>query len=490
MNPSPAGQPGPALVSAVNAFNRGQWRRAQTAAEQYVREAPKDPRGYIVLGQVAYQYGAFDEAAEHLQQAIRLDPKSVAARTNLGFVRTRQDRHVEASSCFDRALKLDPTHFGALTGKVEGLIARGRYDQARRVLERAKSRGMPDAPELAVLRGTIALHEKDPAAALAATKPFAARTDLEPLDAYRLQLTRGKALEQQEEYDAAFAAFETGNNAVAAPNSARYIADRVDALVRVFPGDQPLATSGCDSELPIFIVSMPRTGSTLIEQILHAHPSIAGGGECTVVVRATESIPARFGIERPYPDSLAELSKDDLSALAETMLTEYRQLAGRAERVVDKNLLNYLNLGFLAMTLPRAKVIYCRRDPVDTCLSCYTEMLDPALHPYATDLSELGRTYRECERLMRHWIDHLHFDFLEVEYEELVREPEPVSRRLIEFVGLPWDDRCLRPHEAKRMITTLSHSQVRQPVYRSSIGRSERFAPHLRPLRESLEEHG
>lgn len=489
MTPNPAAHPSPALVAAVNAFNSGQWRRAQTAAAQFVQEAPKDPRGHIVLGQVAFQYGAYDDAAEHFQRALRLDPKSVEARVNLGFTRTRQDRHIEASSCFDRALKIDPMHFGALTGKVEGLMARGRYEQARRVLDRALARGVPPAPELAVLRAAIALHENDAATAIAATEPFASRDDLDPLDAYRLQLTRGKALEKQGDFAAAFAAYELGNRAVAAKDGDRYITDRVERLLRAFPAGRPLATSGCASELPIFIVSMPRTGSTLIEQILQAHPAIAGGGECTVVVRATESIRTRFGIDLPYPDSLRELGPEELDVLAESMLGEYRQLAGRAERIVDKNLLNYLNLGFIAMTFPRAKVIYCQRDPVDTCLSCFTEMLDPGLHPYATDLDHLGRVYRDCERIMRHWIDQLDLAFLEVQYEDLVREPEAVSRRLIEFAGLPWDDRCLKPHESKRMVTTLSHSQVRRPVYRSSVGRAQAFTPHLRPLRESLERH-
>lgn len=475
------------LVAAVNAFNHGQLTQARAAAERFITEAPKDPRGHQLLGEVAYRMESFDEAADRFARAAKLDPKNAKCQMHLGLARYKQGRHTEAISKFDRALKLDPTLDNAVAGKAEAYIARGKYSMALKLLQRALKSGR-DTPELAVLFATCALHEGDADAAVSAAERHIGRDDLHPLDEYRLQLMRGKALEKLGRIDDAFAAYRDGNNAAAGNFDPNTLTLLVDRIIRTFPRGEARPTSTNESELPVFIVSMPRAGSTLIEQILHAHPKVIGGGELTVVSRALASVPGRFAIDRTYPDSLRDLTVAQLDELAEVMLSEYRRLAGKAERIVDKNLLNYQDIGFLSMVLPKAKVIHCRRNPIDTCLSCFAEMLDPRNHPYATDLEHLGRTYNEYERLMRHYGEALSNDLLEIDYEELVREPEAVSRQVIEFLGLEWNDACLKPHKATRTVSTLSHSQVRQPVYRSSVGRAARFERHLTPLRSALED--
>jgi hypothetical protein len=192
-----------------------------------------------------------------------------------------------------------------------------------------------------------------------------------------------------------------------------------------------------------------------------------------------------LGTSDEFPECASRLDASTAAALSEDYLGKLRQLGGQALRVVDKMPFNYLRLGLLAALFPRARFVHCRRNPLDTCLSCYFQDFSGA-HSFTLDLADLGRFYREYQRLMTHWRAVLPVPVFDLRYEELTADLEGVSRRLLDFCGLPWDERCLRFNETRRIVRTSSALQVRQPVYRSSVGRWKRYEAYIQPLIEAL----
>jgi Sulfotransferase family len=244
------------------------------------------------------------------------------------------------------------------------------------------------------------------------------------------------------------------------------------------------------SEVPVFIVGMPRSGTTLTEQILAAHPEVFGAGELPALQRVVGLVPAMTGKAAPWPECAARLGQGGVDTLAARYLSEVTRLAPGAARITDKMPQNFLSLGLVALLFPEARVIHCTRDPVDTCLSCYFQGFTQG-HGYAFDLATLGAYYRHYRRLMDHWnavldIPVIDMPVMEMRYEAMVADQEAESRRLVDFAGLDWDDACLRFFASDRLAHTASYDQVRRPVYKGSVGRWRRYAAHLGPLLAAL----
>lgn len=306
--------------------------------------------------------------------------------------------------------------------------------------------------------------------------------------AWLLYVALGRALERCERYDAAFAAYEEGQRrrrrvfAIDYVRQRRYFESVRRHLGRSFV--QRRLAGNATGGRPIFIVGMPRSGTTLVEAVLGAHPRVAAGGEMRFVYEwlrrnagaaATEATPA--WLARAGDDRLAELARAWRELLDATR--------GSRECVTDKFPLNYTQVGLLNACFPEASIVHVRRDPRDTCISCYTTALYGDAVP--ATLRDLGDCYRQYLALMDHWRDVLGADrIIEIQYEELATNPEPVVRRLLDAVGLEWHQDCLAFHESRRPVATASLYQVRQPIYSTSIGRWRRFEPHLGPLLAEL----
>jgi hypothetical protein len=235
---------------------------------------------------------------------------------------------------------------------------------------------------------------------------------------------------------------------------------------------------------------MPRSGTTLIEQILASHPKIFGAGELQSFSRALSILEAPDGAPPSFPEFVPGLPAESLRQVGAHYLNDVRALAPPAERITDKMPGNFPLLGLINLALPNARIIHMRRDPIDTCVSCFS-MLFANGHPYSYDLAELGRYYRAYETLMSHWREVLPTGvMLEVRYEDVVADVEHQARQVVAHCGLPWDDRCLAFHETQRAVQTASAVQVRQPIYRTSVGRWRPYAELLRPLLRELDPNG
>jgi hypothetical protein len=242
---------------------------------------------------------------------------------------------------------------------------------------------------------------------------------------------------------------------------------------------------GDPSERPVFIVGMPRSGTTLVEQILASHPRVYGAGELTTVFDIVCALEEPGAGAVKYPEIIATLDDAELQRRARQYLDTLQAIDPQVARVTDKLPTNFFHLGFIAAMLPRAHIIHCRRDAMDTCLSNFVQMFAEG-HYYSYDLSDIAIYYRGYEQIMAHWRDVLPTPMYEVQYEELVEDQERISRELIDHIGLDWDERCLAFHETRRAVRTASNWQVRQPLYKSSRKRWKNYEKHLTGLRTEL----
>ncbi len=244
---------------------------------------------------------------------------------------------------------------------------------------------------------------------------------------------------------------------------------------------------GDHSKVPIFIVGMPRSGSTLVEQVLASHPQMFGADEITAFQNVASNLEGPQGRQKwGTSESLASMTGEQLRWVGTQYVRHIRTMAPNAERITNKALGNFLLVGLIHLTLPKARVIHVQRDPIDTCVSCFSKWF-VNLHHYAYDLAELGRYYRGYEALMEHWRRVLPKGvMLDVRYENLIDDFEPQARRLVAHCGLDWDPHCLDFHRTERTVKTASAAQVRQPIYRSSVGRWLDFREFLQPLLDAL----
>ena len=459
-----------------------------------VRTDPGNAAARHDLGIVLMASGQTALAVEHLREAVRLRPDSADARADLGAALSYLSQMDEAMHCFRRALQIDPAHKRARNNLASSLEYLGRTDEAIKQLHQvlavdpADSQALFALSELAV-SGFYQFSEDE----MGRVNALVARSDLPIDDACRLRFALAQLLDKAGAYDQAFDHCRKANAARQAlnrrmgicydPESHRELVDRLIAWFTPAYFER-VQSFGVPSELPVFVVGMMRSGTTLVEQILASHPQVHGAGELQEMTNLVGALPGRLGAAR-YPECVERLDASKARVLAEQHLHMLRQRGGTATRLVDKNPLNFLHLGVIATLFPKAQIIHCRRDPLDTCISCYfRNFADP--FPFKLDLRHLGHYYREYERLMAHWSRVLPMPVFDLKYEELVAEQEAVSRQLVAHCGLEWDERCLRFHETGRPVRTASALQVRRPISKSAIGRWKRYEKHLGPLFETL----
>jgi tetratricopeptide (TPR) repeat protein len=438
-------------------------------------------------GTLLGETGLHDEAVEHYRLACAIDPRHTAARNNLGRSLNALGRPEEALAAFEEALAIDPGFALAQAGIGSAMLYLGRVEEARAACERA----VATASELPAVHRALAevkhFVKDDPE--IAALETLAEReAAMDDADKAELHFALAKAYADCADHARAFAHMTKGNAAkrrlIAYDEEAhlgemrRTAATFTRELMQRMNGGEP-------SQRPVFIVGMPRSGTTLIEQILASHPLVFGAGEQPEFGRCV------LGSYQPGPPPF------DISALA---ASELRQMGacylGRMEakvpqeawRFTDKMPANFRFLGLIHLSLPGARVIHVHRDPLDTCFSCYSKLFTGNLD-YTYDLGELGRYYKAYAALMAHWRAVLPEGvMLEVCYEDLVGDFEAGARKIVAHCGLDWDERCLEFHKTERAVITASTSQVRQPLFKTSIGRWQPYAAWLAPLREAMAE--
>ncbi len=439
--------------------------------------------------------GSPEDGVPHFREAIRLKPNYHEAWNNLGGALEALRQHDEAIRCFREALRIDPRFIPARNNLAYSLEALGKNKEAVVELEETLRRDPNDARAYCMLgRYESYGHYRFTAEQLHHIRRLAQRRDLQPNDYHRLHQALAFHHDKARDADEAFfhcrlakeyrREVDRQRGMIYDPEFQQQFIDRTIATCTPAWFER-VKSFGNESELPIFIVGMMRSGTTLAEQMLASHPAVNGPGELLEMDRLAGTLPQRLRTSEPYPECLVRLDAATAADLAEEYLKALRGYGGNALRVVDKLPFNFLRLGLIAVLFPRARIIHCVRDPADTCCSCFFQYF-ASPHPFTYDLHHLGHYYREYERLMVHWKRVLPVPIFELPYEELTADPEGMGRRMLAFCGLEWDERCLHFHETERVVRTVSGLQVRQGIYRSSVGRWKRYEAHLQPLLEAL----
>ena len=489
---------------------------AIAAYEAAIAAAPRNAMAHANLGVALREAGRLEQAEASCRAAVRLNPKFAGAHNSLGNVLMAKGDLVAAEAAFldavkcqtghqearmnlaallfhggdaegaeagyQEVLEINPENVDALAGLGVVMLAKGRLDEAvttfRKAVAIRPGHGEAQANLAAAVGGAFGDDE------VAALRQQLAEKRVSDSDRAKLQFALADVLEQKGDAAGAFAAYAAGNalrKAWLEKGGRGFDADAydraVDAVIAAYDRrwfDRHKKGKGVSTDQPVFIVGMPRSGTTLVEQIAASHPKVAGRGEIDLI-RALAG------------DAAAAASRDDagLKAMAATYLDRLRMDADQAIRITDKTPFNFLYLGLIQVLFPNARAVHCVRDPLDTGFSCFRQNF-AAPHAWACDLADIGRTMRAYRRLMDHWKKVLTLPMLEIRYEELIDNQKRTSQGLIEFLGLQWDDACMKFHKSGRAVLTASNWQVRKPLYDTAVGKAKRYEKFLGPLKAGL----
>jgi tetratricopeptide (TPR) repeat protein len=471
--------------AAAGPAARGQLLEACKHYEEAIRLQPDNAQLHYQIGVCQWRLGQA-QAGASLQQAVHLNPAFTVAHAALAAWALQAGMIERAEQASYRALELAPEDNTVLQTRASVLEARGELEAAWLLALKLVQRGFLSMPLLR-LYGRMAPYQGQAPQALELIEKQLLDPARSQEDLARLHFTAAELLDHLGRYDDAFAHARRGNELVRPAYDPASHERTIDGFIAYFTRERlrTLARASSLSEKPVFVVGMPRSGTSLVEQILASHPAVHGAGELETMSRVWETAVQRLA-PAPYPACLDRLTAEQADALAQLYLQPLTALAPAATRITDKLPLNFLHLGLIALLLPGARIIDCRRDPRDSCLSCYLTLFQTG-NDFKYNLQHTAHFYCLYRRLMRHWQEALDLPILEVSYERLVTEPETQTRRMLDFLGLPWDERCLRFHETKRPVTTASMQQVRRPLYQSSIGRWRHYERHLVELNRWFE---
>ena len=480
---------GEACELAVQEQNRGNLQAAADIYELVLTHVPDSAEIHNNRGAVLQQLNRQEEALASYARAIKLKPGYANAHYNQGTVLKRMNRYGDALASFDKALALKPDHAEACNNCGLIFAAIGNMPEAEKMFLKACAL-KPDFPDPLFNLVNIRKYQ-DPENAEAKNALRLLLKPGTPANAIEiLSFALGKIYDDCGCYDEAFECFKLANqirNASVAYNPDAAV-KTTDAIIEVFSRDflaQPFASASA-SRTPLFIVGMPRSGTTLLANILSHHPAIGTAGELPAIIEFAPDLAALVKQGLPYPQAVKQLSPADTARLINDYEKRLRRdICSDTPYIIDKNPLNFRHLGFIAMLFPQARIIHCTRNPMDTGLSNYLVRF-PLNLDYSFDLRNIGHFYREYARLMEHWRQVLPLKPMEISYEEMVLSTEQTARRALEFLGLEWDERCLSPHTNPCAVETASQWQVRQPVYRHALERWRHYEKHLTPLKEAL----
>ncbi len=444
------------LIRAAAMTRMGDARRAIPALKKILDQYPSRAQAHLELGAAYQAEGRLDEAEAAYEQSLAIAPGSPDAAAALGSLRRLQGDHEGAMACVEPLVK-------AGTASSAGVLLFA--EQAKRLKREREG--------VEAVRGHLGTE---------GVWPFYVR---------RLTWALGELLDALGEHDQAFNCFLWLNEAAKPDWDPDAFTAACDAMIDAWTPDAvaALPDSGVTSELPVFIFGMPRSGTTLTEQIIASHPKAAGGGELSLAHKFAAQIQPEEQGGFALLNDPAALNRSRLSRFGRQVLKRLSDLDRSAARATDKAPNSCFHLGLITAALPGAKLVHCVRDPLDTCLSCYfQDFRDARATAFARDMDWLGRYFNDYRRVVAHWEAVLETPIHTVVYEDMVADRLGESKKLLDFVGLGWDDACERFHERKRVVRTASEFQVDQPIYTRSVRRHEKYAGRIGPLRDAIDD--
>ncbi|MBI3773126.1 MAG: sulfotransferase [Gammaproteobacteria bacterium] len=440
------------------------------------------------LGDFMRSLGVPAEAAKAYAFYLQHNPGDHDVRLKLGFACIDSAMPDKALEHFSYVMEHEPDNVDAAVGKSEALLHLRREKDAFESIEPI-FKNTKWHIGVAVAYARTGKGDDRIAEAIERLEALAADAGRVFYERATILFELGHLYDSRDNYDRAFDCFRLANELMAPHVKVEPVEKITNNIIQRYNhvAMRQAKRSHSNSERPVFVVGMPRSGTTLVEQILAGHPDVVGGGELYDIDNIKSNIRCRLYGGASIVSSPLDLGVDVLDFAASEYLSRLQSISQDAIRVIDKMPENFLYLGAISLIFPKARVIHCQRNPVDTCLSNFFQRFNYG-HAYSYDLTALADYYRQYQRLMRHWREVVNIKILDVEYESLVDDPEGVSRKMVEFIGLPWDDACLNFYESKRAIATASYGQASRPVYDRSKERWRHYEAYIGPLRQLLAE--
>lgn len=488
---SAALEPGNANTWSDLGMVRVKAEQPEEALEPFSRaleRSPDHPDALNNKAQALRRLSRFDQARPLLERLVSLKPQSAKALYALADVQQKSSAGEEAIRTYQRALKITPDDPRIRLGLGDALESAGKFKQAR-MQYLAVLRREPDSP-LALAR-LLQLREGEPEPEQIERAQALADDPGTPEDGrVRLNVALGYLHDRNKQYEEAFRRLQLGYDVQSKrePFDSAGYTRAIDSLIEVLTADffASAPVSGNESDRPIFIVGMPRSGTTLTEQILASHSQVAAGGELSSLLKVSYQIQQFSTTGEPYPRGLQAIGENSLATMAQRYLDDLDKVSETAGRVTDKLPFNFMHLGVIALLFPNARIIHCRRHPLDNCLSCYFTSFADQIR-FANQLDTLGHYYSDYDRLMRHWHEVLPLEIFDLQYEQLIEDTEATVQGLLAHCDLEWEDACLSFYETRRSVRTPSRWQVRQPIYKGSMQRWRNYEAQLQPLVRILE---
>jgi tetratricopeptide (TPR) repeat protein len=436
----------------IQFLNAGDLSRAQQCFAEAVKANPSNAHFWNLLGITTARQGDYNSALEMMKKALSLNDNSAEIHHNVGPMYRVLGDFESAEKHYRRSVELKPDYAEAYFNLVS--------------VKRFKS----DDPVIPVIEQMLA------------------EGKLKEDEQCFLRFAAGKIFNDVGRYDDAFENYRRGNDLRGLEfDTAKHIA-WIDRIIASFSKEllERRKEDGNSAASPIFIVGMPRSGTTLLEQILSSHPDVEGAGELRDLTSIAGTISQHHPDKTEFPAYIDTVPSQIIAGFGDAYAKRVGGLFPNAKQIVDKMPHNFQFMGLISLMLPNAKIIHAKRNPLDTCLSCYFQRFRSS-QEFSYKLEHLGLYFQQYERLMQHWTDVLPIPYYTAEYEELVENPESKVRELLEFCGLEWHDNCLDFHQTKRPVTTASNHQVRQPVYKTSVDRWRRYENHIQPLMDALD---
>ena len=469
------------------ALDANRFKAARRMLERAVELAPGSVLGWNDLANFHLKQDRYDEALKSVQRAVDLDPKMVHSYVMRGNILTKAQRHEESLVAYRKALEISPINAGALSGMAHVLKTIGRQEESVETYRKC-IRAHPHFGEAYWSLANLKTFEFDDEE-VQVMENMIGQEKLPDESKVNFFLSLGKHFENEKDYDQAFENYRQGNdlrrqNEIYDPVQTQVIHDR---LINVFNREffEARAGSGDPDQAPILVVGLPRSGSTLIEQILASHSMVEGTMELPDLSRTIGELNKYSKGKVEYPEAALSLSLEDTQTLGKAYLDSTMRYRSGKPYFIDKMPNNFSSIGFLQLILPNAKVINAQRHPLDSCLGCYKQLFFKG-QSWTYDQYEIGQYYLQYQRVMEHWRKVLPAKVLDVQYEQMVVDQEAQTRRILEHCGLPWEDQCLRFYETERAVNTASSEQVRQPIYTKSVNFWRNYESKLGELIEIL----
>ena len=476
------------IAIAAIEITQGKLAQAGKRLKQLKAETPDNYKLWFEFSRLAKEDNDLDRAVSCLEKALLHNVEYVPALCSLASIRTVQGKIDEAEELYLRARNIMPENPEIRIGLAKLNSYRGDHEKAISIIAPLTGSELISS-DLARVYLETAKKSGDSAEAIRYARHVVDQGSLSTREKAGILFALGKEYDRTGRYDEAFDAYRQANDL-----SRRFYDENannrhVQKIIDTFSvtSSEQMPSSGNDSSRPVFIIGMPRSGTSLTEQILAAHPEVAAGGELQAIGRMVHGLQARTRSSRSYPENLPDIEQHILSELADDYLEQLLAISSSARCVTNKMPRDFYDLGFITMLFPRAKIIHCRRNAIDNCLSIYFQNFGERGNEYSNNLKMIAGYYQQYRRLMAHWKSMLDINLFELDYEQLVRDQESVSRELVSFCGLQWHQDCLEFHQLDRTIATASYDQVRQPIYDQSVDRWKNYRTHISELLHKLE---